>query len=187
MAISDTEIRAVAANYLERHPEEKQPLAEAVRQLSQGVDFASRHTFPMHVTVGALLVRGNEEVLLIDHLAYGILLQPGGHLELDDATLLGASVRELVEETGVDSSQISSASPAPVYIEYGRVPARPAKNELEHCHLDFGYAFTAPAHVDVGRIQESEVSGAGWYPLVEAEHLVGSRITRAVRGPSSIG
>jgi hypothetical protein len=34
-----------------------------------------------------------------------------------------------------------------------------------------------------GRIQESEVTGAGWYPLAAAELLVGQRIRRAVSVP----
>ncbi|MET9648567.1 NUDIX domain-containing protein [Streptomyces syringium] len=53
----------------------------------------------MHVTAGALLVRDNAEVLLVEHRAYGITLQPGGHVEPADATLIDAAVRELVEET----------------------------------------------------------------------------------------
>ncbi|MFC0861655.1 hypothetical protein ACFHYQ_05015 [Sphaerimonospora cavernae] len=84
--------REVAA-YLERYPDEAALLSEPVRLLSQGRDFASRRTFPMHVTVGALLVRGNAEILLVEHRAYGITLQPGGHLEPTDTTLIAAAVR----------------------------------------------------------------------------------------------
>ncbi len=65
----------------------------------------------------------------------------------------------------------------------GRVPARPAKDEPEHYHLDIGYAFTT-AHADVGSIQEAEVTGAAWHQLAEAESLVGSRIARAVSTPA---
>jgi hypothetical protein len=75
---------------------------------------------------------------------------------------------------------------APAYIEYGPVPARPAKDEPGHFHLDFGYAF-ATTDGEVGRIQESEVNGAGWYPLAEAERLAGHRIGRAVSPPPRIG
>src|SRR5690606_31521061 len=139
--------------------------------LSEGSNFAHRRTFPMHVTAGALLVRG-DQVLLVDHRAYGILLQPGGHLEPADTTLIGAAVRELVEEADVDPGQVVPASPTPVYIEYGPVPPRPAKNEPAHFHLDIGYAFTASPQLNVGRVQESEVIGAAWYPLAEAERLV---------------
>ncbi|MDJ1135456.1 hypothetical protein [Streptomyces iconiensis] len=68
----------------------------------------------------------------------------------------------------------------------GKVPARPAKNELEHYHLDFGFAFRT-AQARVGRIQESEVTGAGWYPLADAERLVGGRIACAVSSSARIG
>jgi 8-oxo-dGTP pyrophosphatase MutT (NUDIX family) len=177
MAISNRRISGALANYLQRYPEEAALLSEPVRLLSQGGDFASQRSFPMHVTAGALLVRG-AEILLVEHRAYGIVLQPGGHLELADATLAGAAERELVEETGIDPGTVSCVSQTPVYVEYGRVPARPEKDEPDHFHLDFGYAFTT-ADGDVGCIQESEVRSAGWYPLAVAKRLVGHRIGRA--------
>lgn len=182
MAIRDDEIRAVVADYLDRHPEEAVLLEEALQQLNAGAGLASRHTLPMHVTVGALVLR-KDEVLLVEHLAYGIWLQPSGHLEPTDVSLIDAAVQELTEESGIDSVQIRSASPLPVYVEYGRVPARPEKNEPEHFHLDIGFAFTAAAGTQVGRAQQSEVAGAAWYPLAQTERLVGSRIARAVGTP----
>ncbi|MFE9968939.1 NUDIX hydrolase [Streptomyces sp. NPDC005525] len=186
MAISDSDISSAVGAYLERYPGEGALLSEPVQLLSQGVGFASRRNFPMHVTVGALLVRGDAEILLVEHRAYGITLQPGGHLEPTDTILIDAAVRELAEETGIDPGSVFPASQTPVYIEYGRVPARPEKDEPDHYHLDIGYAFTT-AHADVGRIQESEVTGAGWYPLAVAERFVGHRIARAVSAPGRIG
>ncbi|MEU6261752.1 NUDIX hydrolase [Saccharopolyspora shandongensis] len=183
MPISDSDISNTLADYLERYPEQAALLSEPMRLLSQGKDFASRRSFPMHATASALLVRDNAEILLVEHLDYGITLQPGGHLEPDDASLIDAAVRELAEETDVDPDMIFAASPTPVYVEYGKVPARPHKDEPEHYHLDFGYAFTT-AHADVGSIQESEVTGAAWYPLAAAEVLVGKRIARAVSAPA---
>lgn len=181
MAISDSVIASVLAAYLGRYPDEVEQLSEPRRLLGAGRDFASRHRFPMHVTVGALLVRGDAEVLLIQHLAYGITLQPGGHLEPTDDDLCAAALRELTEETGLSPAGVLPASQTPVYIEYGQVPARPDKDEPAHHHLDLGFAFrTVHANVDVGRLQESEVTGAAWYPLASAERLVGRRIARAV-------
>lgn len=185
MAISDAEIRTVVADYLTRYPTEADLLADPVQQLSTGVGFASRHTFPMHVTVGALLLRG-DEVLLVHHRAYDLLLQPGGHVEPGDVTLLGAAVRELVEETGVDPDLVAPTSHHPAYIEYGPVPARPERGEPAHFHLDIGYSFTGPPHLAIGRIQQSEVAEASWRPLAEAERLVGSRIARAVSASEHI-
>ncbi|WP_026240491.1 NUDIX hydrolase [Parafrankia discariae] len=187
MAISDLDILSALSAYIECYPDDATLLTEPLLLLSQGRDFSSRRTFPMHVTVGALLVRGDgcgaAEILLVEHRAYGITLQPGGHLEPTDITFIGAAMRELTEETGVDSDTVFPASQNPVYIEYGRVPARPKKDEPDHYHLDVGYAFTT-VHAEVGRIQESEVHGAAWYPLAVAERLVGHRIARAVSAPA---
>lgn len=177
MPIADSEIASALADYLDRYPYERALLAEPIQLLAQGRDFASRRCFPMHVTVGALLTRGGAEVLLVGHRAYGITLQPGGHLEPTDTTLIGAAVRELAEETGIDPDAVVPVSQAPAYVEYGRVPARPLKDEPEHFHLDLGYAFTTAAG-EVGSLQESEVTSAAWYPLDEAERLVGSRVAR---------
>ncbi|MFF3277264.1 hypothetical protein ACFYWU_41045 [Streptomyces chrestomyceticus] len=80
MTVSDRDISGALAAYLKQYPEEAGLLSEATRILSQGGGFASRRTFPMHVTAGALLVRGDAEVLLVEHRAYKIILQPGGTL-----------------------------------------------------------------------------------------------------------
>lgn len=183
MLISSRDISAVLADYLERFPGEAALLSEPVRLLSRGGDFASRRRFPMHVTAGALLVRG-AEILLVEHRAYRIVLQPGGHIEPDDVSLAGAAERELVEETGIDPASLILLSETPVYVEYGRVPARPEKNEPEHFHLDVGFSFST-ADGELGNIQECEVTGAGWYALAEAERLVGDRIGRALRVPAA--
>jgi len=177
--ITDVHISTTLATYLECYPQETAMLAEPTRLLRQGRHFASRRTFPMHVTVGALLVRDEAEILLIAHRAYGLLLQPGGHLEPADPTLIDAAVRELVEETGIDAEVVLPASQAPAYIEFGQVPARPDKDEPDHYHLDIGYAFTT-LRAEIGRIQEAEVTAAAWYPLPVAERLVGHRVARAV-------
>jgi len=186
VSITNSEITSVVTAYLDRYSLETMLLAEPIRLLGQGHDAASRRTFPMHVTVGALLIRGGTEVLLVGHRAYGITLQPGGHLEPTDTTLIDAAVRELVEETGIDADAVVAVSESPVYIEYGRVPARPLKDEPEHFHLDLGYGFATVAG-DVGCIQESEVTSAAWYPLGEAQRLVGTRIARVSSAPGGVG
>ncbi len=134
----------------------------------------------MHVTVGGLLVRDAREVLVIEHLSYGITLQPGGHTEPYDTSLIAAAVREV---TGVDPGSIQVPSLVPAYVEYGRVPARPHKGEPEHYHLNFGSAMTTE-NGDIGTLKASEITGATWLGLVEAEARIGSRMARAVREPA---
>ncbi|MEY9956765.1 NUDIX hydrolase [Streptacidiphilus sp. MAP5-52] len=177
MTITDADISNALAAYLACHPDESEALADATHLLTSGTDFASRNTLPMHVTAGALLVRG-DRILLVHHRAYQILLQPGGHLEPTDTSLPHAALRELAEETGIDPNTVTPSSTLPAYVEYGMVPARPDKGEPAHHHLDFGYTFTTDA--DIGAIQRHEVTHVGWYPLADAERVVGRRIARAL-------
>ena len=60
------------------------------------------------------------------------------------------------------------------------------KDEPEHFHLDLSYAFMTAAG-EVGSLQESEVTSAAWYPLDEAERLVGSRVARVSTAPARTG
>ncbi|MDQ1293239.1 MAG: hypothetical protein QG608_1120 [Actinomycetota bacterium] len=180
VSISDGAIARTLRAYLDRHPNEQGVLVQAVQLVAAEQGLASRRTFPLHVTAGALLLRGGTEILLIEHRAYGIWLQPGGHLEVEDDDLPAAALRELVEETGIDPADVVLASAQPVYVECGLVPARPTRGEPAHWHLDFGYLFTTGDHTDVGLLQDEEVTGAAWYPLGVAARLIGARVLRAV-------
>jgi hypothetical protein len=86
-------------------------------------------------------------------------------------------VRELAEETGFDPGKVFPALQTPVYIEYGRVPARPEKDEPDHYHLDIGYSFVT-ADADVGGIQESEVGIRSRWPSVLSAAALRERSAR---------
>ena len=134
MAISNRDISGAFGSYLERYPEEASLLSEPMRLLSQGGDFASRRSFPMHGLSAYSWSAAPGSCL--SSTARMIVLQPGGHLEPADVTLIDAAERELVEETGIDPGTLFRVSETPVYVEYGRVPARPEKDEPDHFHLD---------------------------------------------------
>ncbi|MFE5592907.1 hypothetical protein [Streptomyces sp. NPDC056549] len=89
MAITDSDIKDALDAYLQHYPDDAEQLSEPLRLLNQGRGFASRRSFPMHVTVGALLVR-DADILPIEHLAYEITLQPGGHPDRKEALTFGA-------------------------------------------------------------------------------------------------
>jgi len=169
--ISDQDIRDALTSYLAWHPGESAALAEALRVLATRAGFVSRVNFPMHVTLGALLVRRGTEILLIRHRAYDLTLQPGGHAEPEDPTLVAGALREMAEETGVDPAAVRWVSEVPAYIEYGMVPARPDKGEPAHHHLDIGFLF-ATDDAEIGQIQLEEVNAAAWH--------LGPRIARAI-------
>ncbi|WP_431888985.1 NUDIX hydrolase [Nocardiopsis alba] len=167
MTVTQPEIRYVLSKYLERHPDEVDDMALLLHALDEGHDITSRKEFRTgHVTAGAAVVDPQGRVLMIRHKTLDRWLLPGGHLEPEDQSLLGASLRELEEETGIPWQQVVSP-PAhdviPADIDIHKIPANPAKDEPEHHHFDFRYAHWVE-DTDV-RLQLDEVTDFAWRPL----------------------
>ncbi|MFQ6142666.1 NUDIX hydrolase [Streptomyces seoulensis] len=160
MPITADHIRTTLAEYSDAYPEDKHALAPLAELLDQGADVTSRKEFRGHVTAGAVLVNDRGEALFIHHKTLDQWLTPGGHLEPEDANLLGAALRELVEETGVSLS-LAPVQPTPVHIDVHLIPANDSKGEGAHWHADFRYVFRATGDQGV-TLQEEEVSGYAW-------------------------
>jgi len=98
-----------------------------------------RSCVPAHLTASALVMsEGRDEVLLVLHTKAGLWLQPGGHCEPEDPTLLAAALREATEETGIGGLALSAA---PVRLDRHAAPCRPGV--VDH-HLDVQYLAIAP-------------------------------------------
>ncbi len=160
MPIPADHIRTTLAEYTDAHPEEKSALAVVHELIDQGADVTSRKEFRGHATAGAVVVNGEGQVLFIRHVALGKWLTPGGHLEPEDADLLSASLRELIEETGITLS-VSPVHAVPVHIDVHRIPENESKGEPAHQHFDFRYLFRLEGDQEV-MLQEEEVSGYVW-------------------------
>lgn len=171
--VADEDIRAVVEEYLVLHPGETGRLRVFTEALVAGRDMTSRKTLPGHVTTGAFVLDGEGRLLQIAHKALGRWLNPGGHTELEDASLLEAALRELREETGIRAEDVVrigvERDGLPLAIDAHEIPANPAKGEPEHWHFDFRYAFRLVG--DAGEriaLQVEEVDGYRWVPLAEA-------------------
>ncbi|MFE5122077.1 NUDIX hydrolase [Streptomyces sp. NPDC056669] len=180
MTITADQIRAVISDYTSAHPEEKAPLAPVLDLLDSGADLTSRKEFRGHATAGAVLVDDDGQALFIEHLALGKWLLPGGHLEADDADLMGAALRELEEETGIGAG-IAPLSPVPVHVDVHPIPANDAKGEPDHQHFDFRYLFRTATGSDV-TLQAEEVSGFAWRGLdTISDERLRNRVRAALR------
>ncbi|MFS0692016.1 NUDIX hydrolase [Streptomyces nitrosporeus] len=180
MPITADHIRTTVAEYADAHPEDKHALAPLGELLDQGADVTSRKEFRGHVTAGAVLVNNQGEALFIHHVALDKWLTPGGHLEPEDVDLMGAALRELIEETGITLS-VSPVQATPVHIDVHPIPANESKGEGAHWHADFRYLLRASGDQAV-KLQEEEVSGYAWRSVdTIADEVLRSRVAAALR------
>ncbi len=101
MQISDSFTR-----YRTHYPAEANRLRLLAKQLQCGdSELTQRTNFVGHVTASAFIVNpATKQVLLLQHKSLGTLLQPGGHVEPADKTIVAAAEREIMEETGLSRS-----------------------------------------------------------------------------------
>jgi 8-oxo-dGTP pyrophosphatase MutT (NUDIX family) len=162
------QIQALFNQYVKLYPSDLEDLKLLSEQLSQDdQNILSRKNFVGHVTASAFVVNEyTKKVLLLDHKTLAKLLQPGGHVESEDSSLLGATLREVEEETGLKPAELKLRSVligspnVPFDIDTHRIPANPKKNEPAHYHHDFRYLYTTKSS-DIS-IDSNESNGYKW-------------------------
>lgn len=174
-------IRTLVDDHVARHPEDAEHLAALRTQLESAADITSRSNMAGHVTASALVLdRTKTRALLIGHLALGVEIPPGGHMDPGE-TPHETAIRELGEETGVTNTRPAGGKPFLLDIDTHPIPARPSKNEGPHQHHDMMWLeLTDDDHETA--IQDSEISAARWAPLEEMAGTPGrnGRIARRV-------
>ncbi|MDG4824775.1 NUDIX domain-containing protein [Asanoa sp. WMMD1127] len=167
--ISRAHVAEVVQAYLARHPQESDRLRPLTTALAAEADLTSRKTFtPGHVTASAVVLDPAGRMLHVRHNVFNRWLQPGGHLEPGDPTLLDAARREVEEETGIDPALLTLADYVPCDIGVHAIAANPAKGEAAHHHFDVRYRFTTRADPET-RVQADEVHGIAWLPPDEVD------------------
>jgi 8-oxo-dGTP pyrophosphatase MutT (NUDIX family) len=131
---------------------------------------------PGHLTASAFVLSPDgAAVLLIFHRKLGIWIQPGGHIEPADASLLAAAQREVAEEVGVALEAPAATSIFDVDIH--AIPAR--KAEPEHEHFDVRFCFRASS---LTFIASDEVLDTRWVELRHIDQVTADEsVLRAVR------
>ncbi|HEX3593912.1 MAG TPA: NUDIX hydrolase [Polyangiaceae bacterium] len=146
-------------------------------ELSEGAaPFSRKAFFPGHFTTSAFVLSPDHaRLLLIFHKKLQRWLQPGGHVEAEDASIVAAARREVEEETGVAGTQ--QAVNGLFDIDVHDIPAR--TDEGAHEHFDLRVLLIAP---DDRVVASDEVADVRWVSLGEIEMLgTDESVKRAVR------
>lgn len=114
---------------------------------------------PGHITSSALVRCNDSMILMIHHSKLKRWLQPGGHVEPEDASLKAAAAREVAEET---SLHVSDKNAVLIDVDVHPIPAR--KSDPAHFHFDLRFYFDLGAErPEISAA--SDAADADWRPL----------------------
>jgi 8-oxo-dGTP pyrophosphatase MutT (NUDIX family) len=150
----------VLRQYVPVGPLEANHLARMIDLANTGSSAFSRENYtPGHFTASAFVISpGRDRVLLILHSKLHLWLQPGGHVDPNDDSLVTASRRELLEETGLTNVTLVQASP--IDLDVHVIPAR--VEMPSHEHFDVRFLFQTN---DAAYRAGSDALDAKWLPI----------------------
>jgi 8-oxo-dGTP pyrophosphatase MutT (NUDIX family) len=160
-------VASLVAGYQPWNALEARHLA-ALRQLLEdcGDCFDRKNLVPGHITSSALVVDTKlTQVLLIFHAKLQRWLQPGGHVERTDKSLVDAARREVLEETGL---AIDAAGARLLDIDVHRIPS--SRTHPSHLHYDLSFLFMESGG---DLVPATDAKKACWFSLHEAETRAG--------------
>ncbi len=131
-------------------------LAWSALLVQVGPVLLTRAFAPAHITASAaVLDPAGEQSCLVLHRKLGLWVQPGGHLEDGDRSVLGAAAREVEEETGLTGTVL----PVPAQLSRHVAPCNPG---IVDWHLDIRFLLLA----DLSTPRPSdETPDVRWFPV----------------------
>lgn len=127
---------------------------------SSAEPFSRQQYEPGHITASAFVLSPQgDSLLLIHHRKLSLWLQPGGHVDPEDSSVLAGALREVKEETGASATVEGGVFDVDVH----PIPAR--KDEPAHRHFDVRYLVRARSRELSPQLEE--VHQARWVPLGE--------------------
>lgn len=172
----------IIQKYFQKFPQDKEKLKLLEKQISEDVNFFDRKNFTGHVVANALILN-EDRVLTIFHNKLHMYIQPGGHVDNTDFSVINAVMREVAEETGLKNIIIDNwhkKTFIPIFIESHLIPENKNK-EKEHYHHDFMYIFRTKTK-DIN-LQLEEVSKFEWVNIKDllknnSDSFIGKSLNR---------
>lgn len=162
-------IESVLQGYMLKFPSEieRQSVFKGYLLDSDSGVLYDRKNFRGHITASAIIVnKSTDKILLINHKFLNRWLQPGGHVDESDKSILYATLREIKEEVNIDKSDLklvcfTDDDEIPFDIDTHLIPINTKKGEEQHFHYDFRYLFIYEG-VESIDIELEEVSDYKW-------------------------
>lgn len=151
-AVLSADVYRLVACFVPRSERDRSAQADFLSYFSDEAGPVRRESGPDHATASCVVFDETlTQTLLVFHSKGRFWVQPGGHAEHGDDSIVAAALRELREETGIDAS----------------APAAPLAYDLDHhglssrfgrcaSHLDIGIAVIVDPQVALTVSEESE-------------------------------
>ena len=165
-------IQEILEKYTEYYQEEENDLLQLKNFINNCNNIYSSSNTIGHITAsGYIYAKEDRKILLLEHKKLNKLLQPGGHAEKVDRSLIDTARREIFEETGLrDLEMVSffSDKNIPFDINTHFIPENNKKNMPAHYHHDFRYLFVIEKSRNI-TIDLAESNSYVWLPIEELE------------------
>lgn len=140
---------------------------------SAGDPFSRNHFVPGHFTASSFVLspRG-DALLLVLHGKLHRWLQPGGHVDPEDADVIGAARREVAEEVGIEDLEGGDL----LDVDIHEIP--PLGGAPSHEHFDVRFLFRAASRAHQAG---SDAADSRWFAMGEIDAVASdASVMRAV-------
>ncbi len=149
-------------------------VGQTISFVEQHDHFWQRSTLEGHLTGSAwVLSADGRSVLLLHHTKLDRWLQPGGHADELDDSLVETARREAKEECGL--AELNLLSPYIFDVDVHEIPLR--GNEPAHLHFDLRFLFSVPESIKIER-NLLETNDIAW---VQIDELCGASTPTSLR------
>lgn len=166
----DYNVDTILNEYLNIY-DEKEKLGEFLEFLTKynDYDLVDWNNFYGHIVASAFVYSKKDKLFLtLYHKEFNTYIYPGGHVIMEDKSILDAAKREVKEETGIDKYQIINVGQSeeiPIDIDIHTIRYNEKLDLPSHYHFDFRYFFLIDKIVDV--VLDSESEDYKWLSLDE--------------------
>lgn len=179
MAVTNNGVIGVALGYIEANPDEMELLRSLVVLALHGPLITARSTTPAHVICRAAVVSPDWRILEVMDATTSTWRLPGGHVDAEDSSLLGAALAVAARRAGVETNMVIPDGIVPFDVDATVIEAAPLLGEPEHVHYDMTYLF----HVEdrTLAVPDTATNRIRWVDPGQVTGRLGAKLGRASR------